>query len=58
MITKEKIQEATAEGLLVFWQKIADHFPNAESGDFPPELDIEMTKYLEKMVKRWIMFNL
>lgn len=57
MITNEKIEEATSEGLLVFWQKIADHFPNAEGGDFPPDLDIEMTKYLKKMVKRWIIFN-
>lgn len=54
---KDRIEKATEEGLFAFWQEIVNHFPTATSGDFPPDLDFEMTLTMEKMVNYWLSFN-
>lgn len=54
----EKIENATEEGLFEFWKKIVEIFPTATSGDFPPDLSLEMSLTMEKMVTAWLSYNL
>ena len=56
--TTEKIENATEAALFDFWGKIVEIFPDAISGDFPPDLSHEMSLTMEKMVKYWLRFNL
>ena len=56
--TAEKIEDATEAALFEFWGKIVEIFPDAVSGDFPPDLSIEMDLTMEKMVKYWLIYNL
>ena len=48
---------AVHEADLAFWSKIADTFPQAETGDFPPELDVELTTLMNKCVRVWLSYN-
>lgn len=54
---RSKLDEATKEGLVQFWDKIMDIFPEAEGGDFPPDLSLEMHLIMEKMLHNWLSFN-
>jgi hypothetical protein len=56
--TTEKIENATEAALFDFWGKIVEIFPDAKSGDFPPDLSIEMSLTMERMVKYWLIYNL
>jgi hypothetical protein len=56
--TAEKIEDATEEALCEFWAKIVEIFPDAKSGDFPPDLSLEMSLTMEKMLKYWLIYNL
>ena len=56
--TAEKIEDATETALFEFWGKIVEIFPDAKSGDFPPDLSHEMSYTMEKMVKCWLSYNL
>jgi len=52
-----KVEEATEEALMDFWAKISEIFPDAEGGDFPPDLTFEMDLTMEKMVHSWLYYN-
>lgn len=54
---KTVVEEAVQEGLFKFWEKIAETFPEAEGGDFPPDLTFEMDLTMEKMVHSWLYYN-
>ena len=54
---RSKLDEATEEALMDFWAKIVDIFPEAEGGDFPPDLSLEMHLTMEKMLHHWLSFN-
>ena len=56
--TTEQIENATEIALFDFWAKIVEIFPDAKSGDFPPDLSHEMSYTMEKMVKYWLIYNL
>lgn len=56
--TAEKIENATEAALFEFWGKIVEIFPDAKSGDFPPDLSHEMSYTMEKMLTAWLTYNL
>ncbi len=56
-IRNERIEEAVEDGAKAFWAIIAKRFPEATSGDFPPDAELALTTALEKAVRVWLDFN-
>ena len=56
-ISDERITEAVEDGANSFWAVIAERFPEAKSGDFPPDAEFALTKALENAVRVWLDAN-
>lgn len=52
-----RLKAAVASADLAFWAEIATAFPEATTGDFPPEATFEWTEARDLAVLRWILFN-
>jgi len=50
---RDTVRDAEAD----FWSAIARSWPEAESGDLPPESARQLLKDLEWMVLQWLFWN-
>lgn len=51
-------QEIVRDALEVFWQEIADAYPQAESGDLTPQTTLALESMADAAVEEWIQFNI
>ena len=51
------IRTLTNEALEAFWRVVAEHFPQAETGDLSPLADITLQTAAEAAVEEWIANN-
>lgn len=56
-IDKEHFAKALEAAKGKFWDRIVDHYPEVQSGDFPPDCTIEIGKAMEKAVIWWLYYN-
>jgi len=55
---KEKLVEAACrEASFAFWEKVAEAFPTATTGDFPPDADFAWTAAAEAAINTWAEAN-
>lgn len=54
---KERLVEAVEVGEDMFWNAIATAYPEIKSGDFPPDLAMEMSDKLTQFVTVWLKMN-
>jgi hypothetical protein len=57
ILTEERIKAAIEKADLAFWAEIAKAFPEAISGDFPPDADFAFAEACEQAVDTWLLFN-
>lgn len=55
---KASVEKAVDKALDAFWDVVANEFPDAKTGDFPPDLHFEMQETMTKMVNHWLQVNL
>ena len=51
------IDELTDEALAAFWEVVADHFPEAESGNLSPWATIQLETAAKAAIREWIANN-
>ena len=56
-MTIERIRIATEEAQQAFWGKVAEHFPEVKTGDFPPEDQLTFDDACERAISRWLYYN-
>ena len=54
---KPRLVEATEVAEDMFWNAIATAYPEVKSGDFPPDLAMEMSDKLTQFVTVWLKMN-
>ncbi len=54
---EQRISETLREASERFWAVVAKNFPEAKSGDFPPEMDLQLEMLMEKSIRAWLDFN-
>lgn len=57
VISNDRIEKAAQEAETAFWNKVAEHFPEVETGDFPPLESFNMMHQMEGWIHLWISFN-
>lgn len=40
-----------------FWATVAKNFPEAKSGDFPPDMDYKLSQIMEQSIRVWLDCN-
>ena len=58
MSDKERKAKAIEEASLQFWATVAHHYPEARTGDFPPDAHFKIEAAMEGAVDTWLEFNL
>lgn len=53
----KRIEAACSEAEAAFWSKIADHFPEIETGDFPPFATMQFMEACTHAAKIWVESN-
>ena len=56
-INQQRIQEATALAQEAFWTAIAKAFPEAKSGDFPPDATAAFAAACDEAATTWVRGN-
>jgi len=56
-VFSDRIGEALMKADLAFWAEIAKAFPEAKTGDFPPEASLKWDKARDQAVYWWLVFN-
>jgi hypothetical protein len=54
---KKRLVEAVEHAENLFWNAIASDYPEITSGDFPPDLSMEMSDKLTQFVTVWLKTN-
>jgi hypothetical protein len=54
---EERIKETLESASDAFWAEVAKRFPEAKSGDFPPEMLVQLDEIMEKSIRVWLDFN-
>ena len=49
--------DAVVEAEFAFWDKFAEHFPEATSGDFDPLESFRLTESMDRAAKHWLACN-
>ena len=49
---------AIEEGEAAFWQAVMESYPDAITGDFPPEASHRLQQELEIALRTWLTYNL
>lgn len=52
-----RIREVSEEALLAFWAVVAEKFPEAKSGDFPPDLSYDQSYQARSYIRTWVRDN-
>lgn len=52
-----RVAAAIAEAEGVFWEAVAEHFPEIESGDFSPEQLADWSAATRRAVDAWVENN-
>lgn len=53
-----RIEGAVEIALFEFWKKIAEHFPEADSGDIDPLANFQFEEEARKIVESWVHYNI
>lgn len=53
----ERIKAVADQAQWNFWQTVANCFPDAQTGDFPPEFTLEFDAACERAVHVWVDCN-
>ena len=53
----DRIEVATEAAHEAFWLKVADHFPEAKYGDFPPDAEWKLRAAMKEAVAIWVAAN-
>lgn len=54
---RKRIEKAVEDADLAFWAEIAKAFPQATSGDFPPDATFAWNMARDQAVYTWLMWN-
>lgn len=54
---RKRIDEAFEEASEAFWKKVAQAFPEADSGDFPPDAHMAWDRDARDAIATWVIFN-
>lgn len=54
---EQRIKETTAKVENVIWSTIAESFPDIKTGDYPPDMAMELERMLYHHVKLWVECN-
>lgn len=57
-IMAARIDAAVQEAQDCFWSKIAERFPEAKTGDFPPDAEMSLMRELSSAVTTWVGSNM
>ena len=57
MIDDERIKEASRRANDVFWETLADQFPEINSGDYPPEEAEVFELQCLEAARLWVRLN-
>ena len=57
MIDDERIKEASRKANDVFWETLADQFPEINSGDYPPEETETFELQCLEAARLWVRLN-
>lgn len=52
-----RIKETAVQAELAFWERVADMWPEARSGDYPPDMSVVTSEVMEKSVRVWLAVN-
>ena len=55
---QHRIDEAVKKAEDSFWDTVASEFPEATSGDFPPDFSFKLTQQMSEAVVFWAQANL
>ncbi len=53
----ERMRAAVGAAQDAFWEKIAEAYPEAKHGDFPPDATVAFDDACARAVNAWVMFN-
>lgn len=54
---KRRCKAAAEAAQLTFWEEVIRHFPEATSGDFPPDATFAFDAACEQGVTSWAFWN-
>jgi hypothetical protein len=54
---RDRINKAVEKADLAFWAEIAKAFPEAKSGDFPPDATFAWNRARDEAVYWWLIWN-
>ena len=54
---EERLEKALEEADNAFWGVVAKHFPEAKTGDYPPDLTFTREQHNTEDVLWWLRFN-
>ena len=57
MIDDERIQEASRKASDAFWEKLAEQFPEINSGEYPPEEAEMFDLQCLEAARLWVRLN-
>ena len=54
---RRRLEKSVRKGDQAFWASIAGAFPEATTGDYPPEAHQQFQEHLEWVVLHWLLWN-
>jgi hypothetical protein len=54
---EERVLTAKQAADQVFWAKVAELFPEATTGDFPPDAHLMWVTAVESSIRTWVRIN-
>ncbi len=57
MNKEERIKEAAVKAQNMFWDIVAEEFPEITTGDFPPDATFKFDKACEDAIKTWVEYQ-
>jgi hypothetical protein len=55
---EERIKEAASKAETKFWEAVAQSFPEAQYGDLPPEVAVQLSLSMERAIRSWVELNI
>ena len=53
----DRIRKAVEDGMEAFFEQISEHYPEIESGDFPPLATVAIEKAMLEAAETWVLGN-
>jgi hypothetical protein len=56
-LRRERIESVRRDADLAFWAVVAEQYPDARGGDFPPEACFDIDDAMRTAIDRWVTWN-